>query len=86
MVGTFLLDDNEGTIIPAIAEETRGNVESSNREILRRWIQGKGISDRTWRGLLGVLEKSDCKTLADDLTLELEKPGIYTINIIIIIG
>ena len=65
-VGTALLDDKDGTIIPAIAEQYSYNVERINMEILRRWVQGKGIPDRTWRGLLGVL-KVHCVSLAESV-------------------
>ena len=64
MVGTTLLDDRNGTIIPAIAQECGNNVERINTEILRRWQHGRGIPDRTWRGLLGVLHVH-CTALAE---------------------
>ena len=35
-------------------------------DILSRWVQGKGIVDRTWRGLLGVL-RIHCPGLAEDI-------------------
>ena len=63
MVGTTLLDDKDGTIIPAIAQQYANNTEFINMEILRRWLQGKGIPDCTWRGLLGVL-RVHCVVLA----------------------
>ena len=66
-VGTALLDDKDGTIIPAIAREHGNNAECINTEILRRWIQGKGIPDRTWKGLLCVLRSVRRNTLADDV-------------------
>ena len=55
MVGIALLNDESGAIVKGIGEEFRGKAEEINLEILKRWIQGKGISDRSWRGLLGVL-------------------------------
>ena len=66
-VGTALLDDKDGTIIPAIAREHGNNAERINTEILRRWIQGKGILDYTWMGLLGVLRSMHRITLADSV-------------------
>ena len=66
MVGTALLEDRDGTIIPAIAQQYVNNSERINMEILRRWIQGKGIPDRTWRGLLGVL-RVHCAALAESV-------------------
>ena len=76
MVGTALLEDRDGTIIPAIAQQYVNNSERINMEILRCWIQGKGIPDRTWRGLLGVL-RMHCTALAvsveEALTKEAEQ-------------
>ena len=66
-VGTALLDDKDGAIIPAIAREHGNNADCINTEILRRWIQGKGIPDRTWQGLLCVLRSVRRNTLADDV-------------------
>ena len=63
-VGTTLLDDRDGTIIPAIAHQHGNNVELINMDILGRWLQGKGIPDRTWHGLLGVL-RVHCVSLAE---------------------
>ena len=66
-VGTALLDDKDGTIIPAIALEHGNNAERINTEILRRWIQGNGIPDRTWKGLLCVLRRVRRNMLANSV-------------------
>ena len=66
MVGTILLDDKDGTTIPAIAQQYRNNTDLINMEILRRWMGGQGIPDRTWRGLLGVL-RVHCLSLAESV-------------------
>ena len=66
MVGITLLNDERGAIVPAIVSEHRGNAEQINMDILSRWVQGKGIYDRTWRGLLGVL-RVYCPGLAQDI-------------------
>ena len=66
LVGIALLNDERGTIIPAIVSEHRGNAEQINMDILSRWVQGRGIADRTWRGLLGVL-RLHCPGLAQDI-------------------
>ena len=63
MVGTTLLDDREGTIMPGIQTSCLNDVDQINMKILSRWIQGQGIADRTWHGLLSVL-KLHCKALA----------------------
>ena len=72
-VGTALLKDDNGDVVPAIMSEHRGNVELINMDILSRWMQGKGIADCTWRGLLGVL-RIHCPGLARDIeeTLRVE--------------
>ena len=65
-VGTGLLNDEMGEDVPAIVLEHRGNAEQINMEILSRWVQGQGIADCTWRGLLGVL-RVHCPKLAQDI-------------------
>ena len=64
MVGTILLDDKDGAIVPAIAQQCAYKTEFIILEILRRWLQGEGIPDRTWRGLLRVL-RMYCRKLAE---------------------
>ena len=66
MVGTILLDDQDGTIIPPIAQMCGNNVQCINMEILGRWLQGKGIPDCSWRGLLSVL-RVHCRALAESV-------------------
>ena len=73
VVGTGLLKDDRGEVIPAIMSEHGKKAEQINIDILSHWVQGKGIADRTWRGLLGVL-KVHCPGLAQDIeeTLRVE--------------
>ena len=66
MVGTALLDDKDGTIIPAIALQYLNNADLINNEILGRWVRGEGMPDRTWRELLSVL-KVHCVSLAESV-------------------
>ena len=67
--------------VPAIVSEHRGNAEQINMDILSRWMQGRGIADRTWRGLLGVL-RVHCPGLAQDIeeTLRAEKVQYLSIQ------
>ena len=67
LVGTALLDDTRGTIVPAILESCYHNVERVNTELLRTWIQDKVIRDRSWHSLIGVLRSSGLMALADDI-------------------
>ena len=66
MVGTTLLDDRDGTIMPGIKMSCLNDMDQINMEILSRWIRGPGIADRTWHGLHGVL-KLHCKALAESV-------------------
>lgn len=76
MVGSSLLDDKYGKIMPAIAEKYRNNASDINMDVLSQWIQGKGIADCTWHALLRVL-KRHCRALAERveeaLTMEREE-------------
>ena len=66
LVGVSLLQDRSGSIISSIDKQCRGDILDSNMEVLQRWVNGKGIVDRTWRGLLGVL-KIHCISLAQSV-------------------
>ena len=66
VVGIALLDDKNGTVTPAIAQQYGNNAELINMEILTRWINGKGMADCTWHGLIGVL-KEHCTALAESV-------------------
>ena len=66
MVGTALLDDKKGTVMPALAQQYANDAERINTEVLCRWINGRGIADVTWRGLLAVL-KAHCAALAESV-------------------
>ena len=63
VVGTTLLDDHDHAIMPALAQQYSYDVMRINMEVLGRWVQGQGMADCTWRGLLGVL-KVHCRDLA----------------------
>ena len=64
-VGTTLLDDKDGKIIQIIAQKHGNDPELVNMDILGRWIQGQGIPDCSWRGLLGVLRVHRLVALAE---------------------
>ena len=64
VVGIVLLNDESGAIVDSIADEFRGNARNINLEILKRWLRGEGILDRSWCAILGVL-RVHCGALAD---------------------
>ena len=71
--GTYLLHDNHGALLKTIAANANGNVETINREILTRWINGQGIKDVNWRMLVHALRVGPkLNTLADDIVAALE--------------
>ena len=65
VVGTDLLN-GESDIVSTIESKHECNAEQINMDILSCWVQGEGIVDRTWRGLLGVL-RVRCTGLAQDI-------------------
>ena len=66
VVGIGLLQDRSGNTISSINEQYRGDNLKINIEILQRWVNGQGIVDRTWLGLLGVL-RVHCAALAQSV-------------------
>ena len=64
-VGTTLLKDDRGVIVPAIVAQNNNNVVFINMDILRRWVQGQGVTC-SWRRLIEVLGLP-CPKLARDI-------------------
>ena len=54
-------------LLDCIADEFRGKAQNINLEILKRWIRGEGIRDRSWRALIGVLRSVGRIALADSV-------------------
>lgn len=73
-VGTILLNDKNGAIVQSIKSQRQRKAESINYDILSRWLQGEGIADRTWRGLLGVL-RVHCPDIAQVIEEVMEAEG-----------
>lgn len=65
-VGTALLDDQQGCIVPCIAATTSllGQPDLIATEVLRRWVQGKRCS---WQLLVSVLRSTGLQALAEDV-------------------
>ena len=66
-LGTLLLNDHTGSIMPAIEQQCHGNVAEMNIQIFMRWLRGEGIEDRSWGRLLHVLRNVNCKALAEEI-------------------
>ena len=66
-LGTYLLNDNDGAIMPTIEENAKGITETMNRNIFQRWLAGKGVP-RSWKVLVdGLRDIALLKELANDI-------------------
>ena len=81
-VGTSLLNDLTGDKLANIEENKRGHAQSINREILRLWLKGEGLTPVTWNTLITALLKAKLKTLAaevlasiDEAVLDIKAPA-----------
>jgi len=65
--GTFLLEDDSGTIVSGIEMAMMWDAERINEAILMKWIGGKGQQPLTWDTLVTCLRDSELQTLASDI-------------------
>ena len=65
--GTFLLEDDSGTIVSGIESAKTQTATEINVTILREWINGKGQEPYTWATLVKCLRDADLNRLADDI-------------------
>ncbi|CAI8035615.1 hypothetical protein GBAR_LOCUS19957 [Geodia barretti] len=54
MLGTLLLEDNDGSVMPTIRSQCQLDADSITMEIMRRWLRGKGKQPVTWRNSDGL--------------------------------
>ena len=64
LLGIFLLQDEDGMVTDAIADEHHHNAFKVNNEILKQWIQGKGRQPVQWSTLIDVLKEIELSELA----------------------
>ena len=55
VLGTLLLNDTRGGILPTIKSEKLLNATEITTEIMRRWLNGKGRQPVTWQTLIECL-------------------------------
>ena len=65
-VGMYLLKDDHGVKMETVADNARGNVDSINREMFRRWLAGSG-APVSWKVLVNTLERAQLIALANDI-------------------
>ncbi|CAI8034468.1 hypothetical protein GBAR_LOCUS19398 [Geodia barretti] len=67
MLGTLLLEDNDGSIIPTIRSQYQLDADSITMEIMRRWLRGKGKQPVTWKTLTDSLKSIGLSPLASSI-------------------
>ncbi|CAI7988819.1 hypothetical protein GBAR_LOCUS57, partial [Geodia barretti] len=65
-LGTLLLEDNDGSIMPTIEFECTGCIQITI-EVLSRWLRGKGKQPVTWRTLTDSLKSIGLSPLASSI-------------------
>ena len=66
LFGTFLLQDDTGHKVDIIEHNRRGDAEGITTAILKKWLQGGGMSV-TWESLIEALKKCKASYLANQL-------------------
>ena len=67
LVGTALLQDEDGTILDSIVEQYSKNFSKINYAILKKWIQTSRRQECSWKKLIEVLDKCNCVSLAEEM-------------------
>ena len=63
-LGPLLLNDDNGAITYAIVRQQHHNADEINRDILTRWLMGRGKWPVTWSTLISVLKDVGLTELA----------------------
>ena len=67
-LGPHLLEDANGAVTQAIRDQySHHDAATINYEILKRWIQGKGMQPVQWSTLIDVLKKIELSPLAKEI-------------------
>ena len=71
-LGPLLLQDDNGAVTDAIKAEYKLDAVLINQEIMKRWLQGKGMKPVDWSTFVSVLNKISLSTLADRIKESLQ--------------
>ena len=73
--GIALLNDETGNVVSQIVRDN-GKYFEINQAILTEWINGRGMTDKTWGGLVDVLRRPALRlnALADKIEEVVGKP------------
>ena len=66
--GTLLLRDDFGDRVTNIVEDCRGKTEMIMMEILRQWLEGKGV-EVSWKSLISTLKDCDLLFMAKQIEM-----------------
>ena len=66
MLGTLLLNDDSGAILPAIKTQMLLDPSAITMEIMRRWVNGQG-RDPTWQTLVDCLNSVGLSHIASSI-------------------
>ena len=65
--GIFLLNDEDGSIIDSIVIKFKEDPNRITKEILKRWLQGRGVGPLTYATLVKILKKTELNVLAQTI-------------------
>ena len=65
--GVLLLDDEDGSIVDSIEMKCKENPHAITREILKRWLQGRGKGPVTYATHVKVLKQIELGVLAQSI-------------------
>ena len=68
--GIFLLNDDIGNKVANITERCRGDPEKIAFEVLREWLEGKGV-EVSWNSLIATLKDSQLSPMAEQIRMAL---------------
>ena len=68
--GTFLLNDDIGNKVANITENCRGDPEKIAFEVLREWLEVKGV-EVSWDSLIATLRDSQLSLMAEQIQIAL---------------
>ena len=68
--GTFLLNDDIGNKVANITENCRGDPEKIAFEVLREWLEGKGV-EVSWDSLIATLGDCELPLMAEQIKMAL---------------
>ena len=73
--GIILLEDKNGAIVHSLEHKHMRDANKINREIIEKWVAGKGRRPLTWMTLAQVLRDIELSTLAEEIEAIKSQPN-----------